>query len=406
MKRLSLTHCSLLLITTLAASTLYAADAQQLQRGEYLARAGDCVACHTAPGGKDFAGGLGMASPIGEIYSTNITPDPETGIGTYTLEDFARALREGKAQNGDPLYPAMPYPSYAKITDEDMAALYAYFMDGVAPVSQENQDTDIPWPLNMRWPLAIWQGLFLEDGVYQPDSEQSAQWNRGAYLVQGLGHCGACHTPRGLAFQEKALDDNDDAFLSGAELEGWWASDLRGDWKTGIGSLSVQELADLLETGSGGQLSTSGSMSEVITHSTTYLDEADRVAMATYLKSLSPQPDSVATTIQEPVTNGAELYNEYCATCHRDNGAGYPGVTPALAANPTVVAKSPNSVINVILHGVESPATPADNIRYQMPAYAWQLSDTQVAALVNHLRTRWGNQASTIAEKDVEALRD
>lgn len=405
MKPVTLIPYTLLLASGLVASNLQAADAEQLQRGEYLARAGDCVACHTAPGGEDFAGGLPMASPIGEIYSTNITPDPQTGIGHYTLEDFSRALREGKTRNGDHLYPAMPYPSYAKITDEDMAALYTYFMEGVAPVVQDNQETDIPWPLNMRWPLAIWKGLFLEDDLYQPDSKQSEQWNRGAYLVQGPGHCGACHTPRGVAFQEQALDNSDDRFLSGAELEGWWASNLRGDWETGIGSLSVQELVRLLKTGSGGHLSTSGSMSDVITHSTAHLNDSDLTAIAVYLKSLGMQRDSVSTAVKEPVTNGAELYNEYCSTCHRDNGAGYPGATPALAANPTVVARSPNSVINVILHGVESPATPSDHIRYQMPAYAWQLNDTQVAALVNHLRTRWGNQASTIQEKDIEALR-
>jgi len=405
MKRLTLIQYTLLLSGGLAASSLQAADDMQLQRGEYLARAGDCVACHTVPGGEDFAGGLAMASPIGEIYSTNITPDPETGIGHYTLEDFSRALREGKARNGDHLYPAMPYPSYAKITDEDMAALYTYFMEGVAPVVQENQNADIPWPLNMRWPLAFWKGLFLEDGIYQPDSKQSEQWNRGAYLVEGLGHCGACHTPRGIAFQEQALDNSDDAFLSGAELEGWWASDLRGDWQTGVGSLSIPELVSLLKSGSGGRWSTSGSMSDVITHSTAHLHDRDLNAIAVYLKSLGTSHASVSTTVKEPVTNGAELYNEYCSTCHRDNGAGYPGVTPALASNPTVVARSPNSVINVILQGVESPATPADSIRYQMPAYAWQLNDTQVAALVNYLRTRWGNQASSIQEKDVKALR-
>jgi mono/diheme cytochrome c family protein len=205
-------------------------------RGEYLARAGDCVACHSVPGGKAFAGGLKMGSPLGAIYSTNITPDPETGIGAYTLDDFDGALRRGFAKDGHRLYPAMPYPSYAKLTDDDVRALYEFFMKDVAPVHQTNQPNEIPALLSFRWPLAIWDLVFMSRGSYAAKPEHDAVWNRGAYLVQGLGHCGACHTPRGLAFQEKALDDNSSTYLAGALLDAWSAPNLRGDLRTASAS--------------------------------------------------------------------------------------------------------------------------------------------------------------------------
>lgn len=247
-----------------------------------------------------------MPTPVGDIYTPNITPDSETGIGNYSLEDFRAAVKEGQAPHG-PLYPAMPYPSYTKMTDADIEALYVYFMEGVEPVSQNNQESDIPWPLSMRWPLHAWNAMFFKSGEYQPDAAQSEQWNRGAYLVQGPGHCGACHTPRGIGFQEKGMNESDDKFLAGAELDGWWATSLRGDWQTGIGALSVDELASLLKTGMGGQVSVSGSMAEVIAHSTQYLTEDDLQAIAIYLKSLAPAMDSLVTNVTEPTMNGAEL---------------------------------------------------------------------------------------------------
>ncbi len=399
-------HTALLIAPLLALTPLlHAADAEQIQRGEYLARIGDCVACHTAPGGASLAGGLPMETPVGAIYTTNITPDKDTGIGDYTLEDFTRAMREGVARDGHHLYPAMPYPSFAKVSDDDIADLYAYFMHGVEPVSQPNKDADIPWPLSMRWPLAMWKMMFLKEGVYEADSEQDAEWNRGAYLVQGLGHCGACHTPRGIAFQEKALTDADDAYLSGATLDGWWATSLRGDWRTGIGGLSVPALVALLKTGFSNQLSVSGPMDDVITHSTTHLSDEDLTAMAVYLKSLSDQPATQTTRINEPVLNGGELYSEYCATCHGDNGAGYPGVTPALSGNPTVLADHSSSAIRVILHGARSPDTGPGATQYGMPGYGWLLSDAQIAALVNYLNTRWGNRGDAVTDKDVAGLR-
>ena len=278
-------------IATLALFASFSAVAEEsdpqalIKQGEYLARAGDCVACHTAKGGKPFAGGLAMETPIGTIYSTNITPD-KNGIGSYSFEDFDKAVRHGVAQNGSTLYPAMPYPSYARVNEADMRALYAYFMKGVKPVEQANQEADIPWPLSMRWPLAIWRWLFapaVED--FKPDAGKDVVLNRGAYLVEGLGHCGACHTPRALTMQEKALNASDSpAFLSGsAPLEGWIAKNLRGDHKDGLGSWSEDQLVQFLKTGRSDRSAVFGGMSDVIVHSMQYMSDEDLTAIARYL---------------------------------------------------------------------------------------------------------------------------
>ncbi|MCK0104896.1 cytochrome c [Marinobacter sp. S0848L] len=388
----------------LFSTPLLAADADLIEKGEYLARASDCVACHTKPGGKPFAGGLAMPTPVGEIYTTNITPDPKTGIGHYSLEQFDAALRKGESPDG-PLYPAMPYPSYSKMTDDDVAALYAYFLNAVQPVHQENTAPDIPWPLNMRWPLNIWQSAFLEEGVFQKDPAQSEQWNRGAYLVQGAGHCGSCHTPRGIGFQEKALTEKGDAFLAGAELDGWWATSLRGDRQNGIGALSAQQIADLLKTGMAGQITVSGSMGEVVSHSTQNLTDEDLMAIGVYLKSLSPSPETFVTNVEQPTLNGAELYNEYCSTCHGQNGDGFEGVTPALASNPTVVSRNPSSAIRVVLNGTTTPVSGPGHTQRIMPGYGWQLNNDQIANLLTFMRTRWGNDAPPVSAEDVEQHR-
>jgi alcohol dehydrogenase (quinone), cytochrome c subunit len=279
--------CGLLLL--LAVSTSRAEEESagpRSSQGEYLARAGDCVACHSVPGGMAFAGGLKMGSPLGAIYSTNITLDPETGIGSYSLQDFDRAVRRGIAKGGHRLYPAMPYPSYAKLTDADVAALYDFFMKQVPPVHQENLKNEIPTLLSFRWPLAIWDLVFTTSGSYVAKSDHDADWNRGAYLVQGLGHCGACHTPRGFAWQEKALDDSSPTYLSGALLDAWYASDLRGDIRTGLGTWSREDLADFLKAGHNRGETAFGSMIDVVNNSTPYLSDSDINAIATYLKSL------------------------------------------------------------------------------------------------------------------------
>jgi mono/diheme cytochrome c family protein len=330
-------------------------------RGEYLARAGDCVACHSVPGGKAFAGGLKMGTPLGAIYATNITPDPETGIGTYSLEDFDRAVRQGIAKDGHRLYPAMPYPSYAKLTDADVGALYDFFTKAVPPVHQANLQNEIPPMLSFRWPIAIWSLVFTTSGSYVAKSDHDADWNRGAYLVQGLGHCGACHTPRGFAWQEKALDDSNTNYLSGAMLDAWYAPDLRGDARTGLGSWSKDNLVDFLKHGHGRGETAFGSMIDVVNNSTPYLSDSDINAIAVYLKSLSATSTQQTVTYDDATTAalrsghalqpGGTIYAGTCANCHGFDGKGFGPYTPALAGNPIVLDDDPSSLINLVLNG-------------------------------------------------------
>ncbi len=303
------------------AATAAPADSALVERGAYLAKAGDCIACHTAPRGAPFAGGLKMATPMGAIYTTNITPDPDTGIGGYTEAQFAAALRSGVAKDGHRLYPAMPYPSYAKLRDDDVKALYAYFMHGVEPVKQANRASDIPWPLNMRWPLALWNAVFLDTTPYTDKPAKDAAWNRGAYLVQGLGHCGSCHTPRGVGFQEKALDEGGSAFLSGAALDNWFASNLTAEPNTGLGRWSDAEVAQFLKTGANRHATAFGAMVGVINHSTQALSDDDLAAISRYLKSLpaaggtgappySYDPKATQVALGRPANDpGAKVYN-------------------------------------------------------------------------------------------------
>jgi mono/diheme cytochrome c family protein len=261
-------------------------DAALVSRGEYVARLSDCVACHSVPDGAPFAGGLEMATPLGAIHATNVTPDPETGIGRYSLADFDRAVRHGVAPGGRRLYPAMPYPSYAKLSDDDVRALYAFFMKGVAPVKQVNIPSDIPWPLNLRWPIALWNGVFTDTGPYVEKQAQDALWNRGAYIVQGAGHCGSCHTPRGVAFNEKGLDESATPFLAGALLDGWYAPSLRNDHNTGLGRWSEPDIVRFLKTGRNRHAVVFGSMTEAFNNSTQFMSDDDLAAIARYLKSL------------------------------------------------------------------------------------------------------------------------
>ena len=389
-----------------------------IQQGEYLARAGDCVACHTAKGGKPFAGGLAMETPIGLIYSTNITPD-KSGIGDYSFEDFDKAVRHGIAKNGSTLYPAMPYPSYARVNQADMQALYAYFMSGVKPVAQENQAVDIPWPMSMRWPLAMWRWMFapaVED--FTPVAQQDPVVSRGAYLVEGLGHCGACHTPRALTMQEKALSATDGStFLSGsAPLEGWIAKNLRGDHKDGLGSWNEAQLVQFLKTGRSDRSAVFGGMSDVIVHSMQYMSEADLTAIARYLKSLpavdsADKPHQYDPAVADALWNGddskrgAAVYIDNCAACHRTDGNGYTRVFPALANNPVLQSDDPTSLIHIVLKGGTLPATHTAPSTFTMPAFDWRLSDQEVADVVNFIRTSWGNQAGEVKATDVKGLR-
>jgi mono/diheme cytochrome c family protein len=395
----------------------YAADDALVQRGAYLAKLGDCVACHSAPRGKPFAGGLPMNTPMGQIYTTNITPDPDTGIGRYTEEDFARAMREGVAKDGHNLYPAMPYPSYAKVNNDDTHALYAYFMNGVAPVKQANREPDIKWPLNMRWPLKLWNIVFLENGVYQDKPGKDVAWNRGAYIIQGLGHCGSCHTPRGFAFQEKALDESGSAFLTGGLLDGWFAANLTGEHNVGLGRWSEQDLATFLKTGANAHASAFGSMTSVINNSTQAMNDTDVKAVAQYLKSLPASggyggaqyaydPKATKVSLNRPANDpGAKVYTAYCMHCHGVDGRGFAPMLAPLAGNPNVLEKDASSLVNVTLNGTGDLVVDGIPAPYPMPKYAPVLNDRQIADVLTFIRAGWNNNAPAVQPDDVAKLR-
>jgi alcohol dehydrogenase (quinone), cytochrome c subunit len=407
--------CGLLLLFAVGTARADENTSPPANQGEYLARAGDCVSCHSAPGGKAFAGGLKMGSPLGNIYSTNITPDPETGIGGYSLQDFDHAVRQGIAKDGHRLYPAMPYPSYAKLTDADVAALYGFFMKQVPAVHQANLPSEIPPMLSFRWPLAIWNLVFTTSGSYVNKSDHDADWNRGAYLVQGLGHCGACHTPRGFAWQEKALDDGSADYLSGAELDAWYAPDLRGDLRSGLGSWSKDDIAEFLKHGHNRTGTAFGSMIDVLNNSTPYLSDGDINAIAVYLKSLPATSGQQAVAYNDATTAvlrsahdsqpGATVYTGTCANCHGLDGKGFGPYIPALAGNPVVLDDDPSSLVNLVLNGSNPLVVEGTPDAYRMPQFRQQYSDQQIADVVTFIRNGWGNQAPTVTAARVAELR-
>ncbi|HEX4051060.1 MAG TPA: cytochrome c [Steroidobacteraceae bacterium] len=393
------------------------ANAALLPQGEYLAHAADCVACHSAPGGAAYAGGRGMGLPMGTIWTTNITPDADTGIGGYSLQDFDRALRRGIARDGHHLYPSMPYPSYAKLADGDVAALYAYFMLSVKPVHQVNHPPQVSWPISMRWLMVFWNAFFLDTHSYQNATDHDAQWNRGAYLVQGAGHCGACHTPRGWLFEEKALSERGGDYLAGAPLDNWSAADLTGDGAYGLGRWSEADLVQFLKTGHNAGGTAFGSMIDVINYSTQYLSDADNTAIAHYLKSLPPaHRDAPQTWQANPASaaalnqlqfgaRGSQIYYQYCGDCHRRDGSGQAPYIPPLAGNPAVLDSDPISLVNVTLNG-SSPVVVAGNPDfYRMASFRGLLDDEQLADVLTYLRSAWGNSAGAVNPEQVRSLR-
>jgi alcohol dehydrogenase (quinone), cytochrome c subunit len=393
-------------------------DRGVITRGEYLAKLGDCGACHSTPGNPPFSGGLKMALPIGTIYTTNITPDKIYGIGRLTLADFDRALRFGVA-NGHTLYPAMPFASYAIVTQEDVKALYAYFEFGVAPASVPNKKSDILFPLSMRWPLTYWRLAFAPkpkpfDGTTFGDAAVA----RGAYFVEGLGHCGECHTPRGVALQVKAQNGRDgDEFLRGGPVENWYAPSLRNGGPDTIADWSESQISQFLQSGANHSGIAFGSMSDVIVNSTQFLSAEDSAATAKYLKTLHDPPATGRARFAydertdrelssgDAKKRGALLYLDNCAACHRPDGRGYEGVFPSLAGNPVVEADNPLSLVSIVLLGSTTSRTSMTPAQFAMPAFAWRLTDQDAADIISFIRSNWGNDAKPIEAPKVAALR-
>ncbi|EMQ4301698.1 cytochrome c [Yersinia enterocolitica] len=403
----------------LAVAGYASADANLIARGEYLTKAADCVACHTTKEGKPFAGGLAFKTPMGTLYSPNITPDKETGIGSWTDEEFLRALHEGKGKNGENLYPAFPYTSYTLLTDDDVKAIKAYLFS-LPAVHQPNRENDMPFPFNQRWGLWFWNLVNFEGQRFQPDTSKDAQWNQGAYFVEALGHCGECHTPRNITMGMK-----DSKAYSGADIDGWTAFNITSDPHAGIGGWSQEQVVQYLRSGHvDGKAQAAGPMAEVIENSTRHLTDSDLNAMAVYLRTLKPlNPDdetksrsdwglsatSVNTLRGMPFTadnntDGARLYLGNCASCHSFTGEGVKdGYYPSLMKNSVVGAATQNNLINVILHGV---ARKTNDGEVFMPGFANTLTDEQVVSLSNYLLQQFGQPTLNIKAEDVKALRE
>jgi mono/diheme cytochrome c family protein len=395
------------LLSVLPVTTL--AEGEPMSKGAYIARLGDCTSCHTEPGGKPFAGGFKVNSPFGIIYGTNITPDPEYGIGDYSLEDFTRAVRQGIRKDGKYMYPAMPYPSFAKMTDEDVKALYDYFMHEVLPVHEKSPETRLPFPFNQRWGIGLWNFAFTKNERYRPQPERDAKWNRGAYLVQSLGHCGACHTPRGLTYEQKG-NASSSTFLSGGVLDNWYAANLSANNASGLGRWSEKDIADFLATGHGAGTVAFGSMKEVVENSSQHMTPEDRAAIAHYLKSLessgeraSYNPDVKADSFEHP---GAGLYANFCANCHQLGGTGKLPRIPKLAGNSIVLSPDATSIIRIVLEGSISPQTKDGPKPAKMPGFAKRFTDQEIADVVTFIRQSWGNNAPPATKRDVRKLRE
>ena len=380
-------------------------DAATIERGRQLATIGNCQACHTARGGEPYAGGRGIATPFGTVYAGNLTPDPTHGLGQWNSDAFWRALHHGRSRDGRLLYPAFPYNNTTLVSREDSDALYA-FLRSLPAVAQANRPHELNWPVNTQAALAVWRALYFRPGGYAPQPQQSAEWNRGAYLVQGLAHCSACHAPRNaLGASSNMLD------LAGGliPLQNWYAPSLNAPAEAGVQDWSVEHIVALFRAGRapGGQVT--GPMAEVVQLSTQYWAEADLRAMASYLQALpraeTPTTAAPASPPSRTLDLGAQLYGNHCAACHGERGEGVANAYPALAGSRAVLMTSPANLVQTVLNGGFSPAT-ADHPRpFGMPPYLLTLSDADIAAVLTHVRRNWGNQAPAVSELDVLNLR-
>ena len=374
-----------------------AAGPEQVARGAYLARAGNCRDCHTPRGAAPYSGGRGIPTPFGTVYSSNLTPDLQTGIGAWSAADFRRALHNGRSRDGRLLYPAFPYDAYTRISAADADALFAY-LRSLPAVAQPNRPHALRFPYDTQAALAVWRALFFRPARFEPDATRPPDWNRGAYLVQGLGHCAACHAERNLLGATR-----DAAGLGGGliPLQNWYAPPLR--------TAQPGALAALLQTGRSDSAALLGPMAEVVLHSTQHLDAADLRAMAVYLQSLPASPPmdvpAVSATAAQR-TQGEALYRDHCSGCHGEHGQGVPGAYLPLAGNPAVLRPTPANLVQVVLGGAFAASTAGNPRPFGMPPFATALSDEEIAAVLSHVRSAWGNQAGAVKALDVQRYRD
>jgi len=375
-------------------------DAATIHRGQYLVAVGDCMSCHLRPGGEPLAGGLGLQTPFGVIYSSNITSDPETGIGNWTSEQFYRAMHDGKGVQGENLYPAFPYPWFHRASREDDDAILA-FLKTTPAVHYTPPENGLQWPMDIRATVKFWNLLYLESKDFREDPAQSAEWNRGAYLVTGLGHCGGCHTPKNGLGADKSQH-----LYEGGKLDNWVAPDLTANERTGLGAWSIADITEYLRNGRNSRAAAGGAMADVITYSTSLMTDADRRAIAVYLKSRAPSPsDTEGKPDAAVMKRGAAVYSDVCASCHLENGVGQPGYFPPLGRNAVVQQADSTSLQHMILAGSRIGTSLERPTALTMPSFAWKLSDAEIADVATYIRYSWGNVAPAVSAGDVADLR-
>jgi mono/diheme cytochrome c family protein len=373
---------------------------QQIDHGRYLVQLGDCVACHTAKGGERFAGGRPVETPFGTLLSANITPDPQTGIGRYNPDTFYRALHEGIDEEGRHLYPAFPYNYYTQVTREDSDAMFAY-LRSIAPVKNAVDRNKLPFPFNIRQLMAVWNWMYLDKGPYRPEPGKPEQWNRGAYLVEGLGHCEACHTAKNVLGSAK----HDKAFQGGTFGE-WFAPDITGNQRTGIGAWRDDALREFFRRGTNVHSAASGEMGEVVAFSTSQMSDADVAATIAYLRTITPSPGAkIDTPDARVMKQGEAIFQDNCAACHRMDGSGVPRYFPPLRHDANVQQSDATSLIHFVLAGTRKVPVDAAPTPLSMPAFEWKLNDQQVAAVLTYLRNSWGNSAPAVTADKVADLR-
>jgi len=375
-------------------------NAAQLIRGQYLVAAGDCLSCHLREGGEPFAGGLGLKTPFGVIYTPNITSDAKTGIGEWSSDQFYRAMHDGKDDEGEHLYPAFPYPWFRRVSRDDDDAILAYLKTTPA-VNYTPPQNQLPFPISIRSSVGIWNLLFLDSNDFQNDPSQSPEWNRGAYLVNGLGHCGGCHTSKNILGGDKSKQD-----LHGGTLDNWVAPDLTANMRTGLGAWSIDDIAEYLRTGRNARASAGGAMADVITYSASLLNDADRRAIATYLKSQPASPNAqTSPPAQDAMRRGAEIYSDACTSCHLENGVGQERLFPPLGHDAVLQQADPAGLEHIILAGVRTGTSASRPSPLTMPSFAWKLSDQEIADVSTFIRNSWGNQAAAVSVSDVSDMR-
>jgi len=399
--------------TTATTAQAPQASAAQIEQGRYLALAGNCMACHTTRGGAPFAGGRRIDTPFGGVYSSNLTTDPATGLGRWTAQDFWQAMHRGRSKDARLLAPAFPYNHTSVITRQDSDAIFAW-LNTLAPVVQAQPAHTLVWPLGTQPALAVWRSLFFEPSPFQADKSQTAEWNRGAYLVQGLGHCAACHSPRNALGASGSVSD---LFGGLMPVVNWYAPDLTRDAESGLASTPLPEIVRLLRTGGSATAQTSGPMGEVVQHSLQHLKETDLQAMAMYLQSRAQStPQSAPAKAPAPrislqvATLGGMVYENQCLQCHGEQGEGMKTASgevayPALAGNRAVLLNDPTNLVQLVLYGGYGPATAGHPRPFGMPPAVLDLQDRDIAAVLTHLRTRWGNQASEVTPLQVNRIR-